>query len=155
MFLYCVPDSCLLCYPTPICKKCRTGLNETPGQGVKYFGRQIEYPCQRDDEIHLNYLKERILTYGLSRAGLHLARPGSLAPLAPLAFSAPKAGSRCREAPGGSSMLWRRLYFEKPTRMPCLMDKWCSWLVTLSRNRSSTVRKFSTRPSTLKEFDEN
>ena len=123
MFLYCVPDSCLLCYPTPICKKCPTGLNETPGQGVKYSRRQIEYPCQRDDEIHLNCLKERILTYGLSRAGLHLARPGSLAPLAPLAFSAQKAGSRCREAPGWrvNNRVWTGGGFS-PSNLDAMLD---------------------------------
>ena len=40
-----------------------------------------------------------------------------------------------------------------PTWMPCLMEKWCNWLVTFKWNRSSTVRKLSTRPSTLEDAD--
>ena len=42
VFLYCIPDSCLLCYPTPICKICHPQPQRDLGRGVKYLRRQIE-----------------------------------------------------------------------------------------------------------------
>ena len=37
VFLYCIPDSCLLCYPTPICKIC-------PPQPQRDLGPRCEIP---------------------------------------------------------------------------------------------------------------
>ena len=42
VFLHCIPDSCLLCYPTPICKICHPQPQRDLGRGVKYLRRQIE-----------------------------------------------------------------------------------------------------------------
>ena len=159
VFLHCAPDSWLLCYPTPICKICPT-LKETSGRGVNYLRRQIEnrhlWLIQRKTSLAKQTKQKtektrKAPTYGWSRGELHLVPPGSLSPQAPLSFAARTAGSRCPEAPGGSTRCGGGGV--SPTWMPCLMDKWCNWLVTFRWNRSSTVRKLSTRPSTLEDAD--